>query len=227
MSIPLPYADQFECRNETLEVYASDRRGLVQYQFNNFGYRNNIDYEDTAQNVGVYIGSSITAGIGIDWPKAFASSSSHALGVNCYHFAQGCTGVDNREILRMLQGVKQSAINAKYYVIQFIQLNRQYDSNTGQTTHCHNHSENIDKFLTVFDQVQNLLTNDHWCFLGCDEQQHALPDSVTKHPRCVTWNPQFIDLAGVGGHPGEKWHKMINQAVVNKLRNFELFANQL
>ena len=85
----------------------------------------------------------------------------------------------------------------------------------------------IGKFLTVFDQVQNLLTNDYWCFLGCDEQQHALPDSVTKHPRCVTWNPQFIDLAGVGGHPGEKWHKMINQAVVNKLRNFELFANQL
>ena len=44
MSIPLPYADQYECRGETLEVYASDRRGQVSYQFNNYGYRNNIDY---------------------------------------------------------------------------------------------------------------------------------------------------------------------------------------
>jgi len=218
MSIPLPHADQYQCRNETLEVYASDRRGQVQYQFNNFGYRNNIDYVDDENNVGVYIGSSITAGIGVDWSKTFASLSSAALGVRCYHFAQGCVAVDNQEILRMLQAVKQSRIQAKYYVIQFIRLTRQYDPKTGQTTHSDDHNKNIERFLSVFDQIQNVLANDHWCFLGCDQEQHALPHSVTKHARCVSWNPQFIDQAGVGGHPGEKWHKMINQAIVKALK---------
>jgi hypothetical protein len=218
MSIPLPYVDQYECRSETLEVYASDRRGQVLYQFNNYGYRNNIDYVDDEANAGVYIGSSITAGIGVDWDKSFASLSSQVLNVNCYHFAQGCVMVDNQEILRMLKLVKQSGINAKYYVIQFIQLSRQYDAATGQTQFSDDVEQNTIRFQQVFDQVQELLKNDVWCFLGCDEQQHQLPESITKHPCCLTWNPQFIDFAGVGRHPGVKWHRMISQGLAKFLK---------
>ena len=102
MSIPLPFASQYECRNETLEVYASDRRGLINYSFNNYGYRNNIDYQEDAVDVGIYLGSSITSGIGVDWPDTFVATSSQALNVQGYHFSQGCVPVDNQETLRML-----------------------------------------------------------------------------------------------------------------------------
>ena len=218
MSIPIPYIDQYECRGETLEVYASDRRGQVSYQFNNFGYRNNIDYHEDEKNVGVYVGSSITAGIGVDWDKSFASLSSKNLNVNCYQFAQGCVMVDNQEILRMLKLIKQTKVDIKYYVIQFIQLSRQYDPITGQTQLVDDYDQNISKFLQTFDEINDLLENDTWCFLGCDGQQHKLPDSIINHPCCLTWNPQFIDLAGVTGHPGIKWHKMINQGIVKFLQ---------
>jgi hypothetical protein len=218
MSIPLPYTDQYECRSETLEVYASDRRGQVLYQFNNYGYRNNIDYFHDEKNVGAYIGSSITAGIGVAWDKSFASLSSLTLGTNCYHFAQGCTPVDNQEILRMSKLVKQTNIDIKYYVIQFIQLGREYDVATGKTILNDNVDQNIVKFQQVFEQVQELFKNDNWCFFGCDQEQHPLPESITKHPFCLTWNPQFIDFAGVGRHPGVQWHKMINQSIIKFLK---------
>lgn len=56
MSLPLPFKDQYKCRNETLEVYASDRRGLIEYKFNNLGYRNNHDYYLTENNAGYFFG---------------------------------------------------------------------------------------------------------------------------------------------------------------------------
>lgn len=218
MSIPLPYADQYECRSETLEVYASDRRGQVVYQFNNYGYRNTIDYFNDGKNVGAYIGSSITAAIGVDWNKSFASLSSIALGTNCYNFAQGCTMVDNQEILRMAKLVKATNIDIKYYVIQFIDLSREYNAATGKTIFIDNFHQNIVRFQQVFEQIQELFRDDVWCFFGCDEGQHFMPESITKHPLCLTWNPQFIDFAGVGRHPGVKWHKMINQSIEKFLK---------
>ena len=43
MPLPLPFFSQYECQNETMGVYASDRRGIVEYKINNIGYRNDIE----------------------------------------------------------------------------------------------------------------------------------------------------------------------------------------
>lgn len=218
MTIPLPYADQYACRNETLEVYASDRRGTVTYQFNNLGYRNDIDYDLSDTNISVYVGSSITAGIGVDWHKSFAYMASQDLGTRVYHFAQGCKGVDNREILRMLRLVLGSGLDIRHVVLQFIDLDRRYDAETGTTMHNTDLQQNIDEFVQVFDQICGLLTNHEWCFLGCDRLQHQLPEHVSAHKNLVAWNPRYIDLAGVGQHPGEKWHRMISLGVGRHLK---------
>ena len=218
MTIPLPYQDQYACRDETLEVYASDRRGTVTYQFNNFGYRNDIDYVLQDPGIGVYIGSSITAGIGVDWRKSFAYLSSQPLQAPAYHFAQGCTQVDNQEILRMLQAVLESGLDIKYVVLQFIDLDRVYDLNTGLATHSTDLDQNVARFAAVFKSVCDLLANQRWCFFGCDAKQHVLPADIVQHPRCVAWNPPYIDLAGVGQHPGIKWHRMMSMAVIKSLK---------
>ena len=218
MTIPLPYADQYACRNETLEVYASDCRGIVNYQFNNLGYRNNIDYNIQDTGVGVYIGSSITAGIGVDWNKSFVYLSSQDLQSKAYHFAQGCQAVDNNEILRMLQGVIHSGLDARYFVLQFIDLDREYDFTTGVTTRCQDPEQNVKRFQQVFDSVCDLLSDQHWCFIGCDRLQHQLPSYILQHKNLVSWNSPYIDFAGVGLHPGIKWHKMISLGVSKYLK---------
>ena len=217
MSIPLPFFTQYECRNESLPVYASDRRGIITYEFNNFGYRNNIDYDETENNAGVYIGSSITSGIGIDWANSFASISSRTIGVNCYHFAQGCMMVDNQEILRMLTLVKNSNLKPKYYVIQFIGLDRRYDINTGKTTLESNTQKNIQLFEETFSKVEDLLKNDVWCFVGADGTNSLMPDTIKNHSNCVLWNFPIIDLAGVNNHPGPKWHRVVSAGISNFL----------
>jgi hypothetical protein len=219
MSIPVPFYSQYECRNETLEVYASDRRGEVDYRFNNYGYRNTIDYEENATDIGVYVGSSITAGIGVDQNNSFAVVSSTNLGVKCYHFAQGCMAIDNQEILRMLQQIKQSSLQPRYYVIQFISLDRRYDTESGTTVYNQDAKANVDLFLQTFESIETLLSNDIWCFLGCDSTGAVISESIKKHSRCVAWNFPIVDLAGVGEHPGVKWHKILGMGITKKLRD--------
>lgn len=218
MSIPLPFPSQYECRDETLEVYASDRRGLVDYSFNNLGYRNNIDYNESDPNVGVYLGSSITAGIGIRFEDSFAALSSKELQVNCYHFGQGCMPVDNQELLRMLELVKASDLRPKYYVIQFIDLDRRYDFNTGLVNRVSTVDQNTDLFCQTFHKIETLLANDVWCFTGSDGSDCAIPDSIRRHPKCIGWNVPMVDLAGVNNHPGTKWHKIISAGIVRSIR---------
>lgn len=218
MSVPLPFVTQYECRNETLEVYASDRRGVVNYSFNNYGYRNNIDYESDAVDVGIYIGSSITSGIGVNWSDSFVVTSAQAMGVPAYHFSQGCMAVDNQEILSMLTRLKQTKIQPKYWVIQFIDLNRRYQD--GRLIDLVNDpQQNLNLFLQTFDTVQTVLQKDIWVFTGSDSSKCAIPEQILNHPKCVGWNIPFVDLAGVGSHPGAKWHRMISAGIVKKLRD--------
>jgi len=213
MSLPLPFRDQFECRGEILEVYASDRRGLVEYKFNHLGYRNNIDYSINETNAGIYLGSSITSGIGINWDQTFVKLSSDLLAVKPYNFSQGCTKIDNNEILQQVISLTKINFSPKFWVLQFIDLDRQFNAVTGDCDSGKNTSENINKFVNIFSTIEFLLHDKSWCFFGCDNLSHAIPDRIKNHNNCIAWNPKFIDLAGVGSHPGPKWHRMISQGL--------------
>ena len=219
MSLPLPFRDQYECRNETLEVYASDRRGLVEYRFNNLGYRNDIDYVDTEANAGVFLGSSITSSIGVEWNKSFVKLVSDSFKVEPYHFSQGCTKIDNNEILQQIRCLKDNNFHPKFWVIQFIDLDRRFDSLSGQTTHCDNVAENVQEFVDIFSQIESILVDQTWCFFGCDNLSHSIPKHIINHKNCLVWNPTFIDRAGVGNHPGSKWHQMLSLGIRKKLTN--------
>jgi len=225
MSLPLPFRDQYECRNETLEVYASDRRGLVEYKFNNLGYRNNFDYFLEESNAGVYLGSSITSGIGVSWEKSFVKLSSDLLAVQPYHFSQGCTMVDNYELLQQLTALIESDFRPKFWVIQFIDLDRRFDADTGICDSSLDTAKNINDFVDMFSTIEALLCDKTWCFIACDRMSHAIPDRIKHHSNCVAWNPRFIDQAGVGTHPGPKWHQMISLGVQRSIRSKFLSAH--
>lgn len=200
-----------------MEVYASDRRGIVEYKFNNLGYRNGIEYIDSETNAAAFFGSSITSGIGINWSKTFVKLVSDDFQVEPYHFSQGCTAVDNNEILQQISVLKNNTFNPKFWVIQFIDLDRRFDSLSGRTTHCIDLEQNINEFAKIFSKIENMLIDQSWCFIGCDSGSHNIPDRIRYHKNCLTWNPRFIDRSGVGNHPGLKWHQMITLAVRKKL----------
>ena len=217
--LPLPFRDQYECRDETLEVYASDRRGIVEYRFNNLGYRNDIDYSTTETSAGVYIGSSITSAIGIAWEKSFARLSADSLGSKSYQFGQGCQAIDNQEILRLLREILKSDLKPRYVVLQFIDLDRRYDLETGKTIWLRTRDQkNIDLFNETFSAAEQYLIDLPWCFIGTDGMDHDVGQHIRRHPRCVAWNFPFIDLAGVGEHPGERWHRAISLGISKKLQ---------
>jgi hypothetical protein len=218
MSLPLPFFSQYECRNETLEVFASDRRGIVEYKINNLGYRNNVDYSESDTDVGAYFGSSITTAIGVPMHNGFAYTSATNLNSKCYQFGQGCMMVDNQESLRLLKEVLSSNLNPRYFVIQFINLSRRYNYENGRATMSDNADNDIKLFYQTFKEIEELLKNQVWCFIGTDNSGVDVGDYITKHAHCVKWNLKFIDLAGVGEHPGPKWHQMIAAGIVNNLQ---------
>lgn len=218
MPLPLPFFSQYECRNETMEVFASDRRGIVEYKINNIGYRNEIDYVESDINVGAYFGSSITTAIGVPFQSGFAHASAIALNSKCYQFGQGCMMIDNQESLRLLKALLSCDLKPVYIVIQFINLNRRYNHITGRTTVSDSTHEDIELFRHTFEEIEKLLNNQVWCFIGTDNAGNDVGNHITQHPHCVSWNPKFIDLAGVGEHPGVKWHKMIATGIVNNLQ---------
>lgn len=218
MIIPLPFADLYECRNETLELFASDRRGQVNYQFNNYGYRNNIDYHVGKSDVAVFLGSSLVSGIGVQWEESFPYLVSQKLHTSCYHYGQGCKEIDNQETLRILKEIISDGVFPKYTVIQFIDLDRRYNNVTGTTVRDPDIEQNIQLFKKTFDGIAELLHDQNWCFFTCDNLSHAVPDYIKKHSRCVAWNLKFIDHCGVGSHPGVKWHQLISHGVAKKLQ---------
>lgn len=218
MPLPLPFFSQYECRNETMEVFASDRRGIVEYKINNIGYRSDVDYVETDVDVGAYFGSSITTAIGVPMHSGFAHISATALKSKCYQFGQGCMMVDNQEILRLMKGVLSSDLTPKYIVLQFINLSRRYNHENGRTTVSDDAEDDINLFHQTFDEIESLLKNRAWCFIGTDNADVDVGQYIKKHPHCVAWNPKFIDFAGVGEHPGHKWHQMIAAAIVKNLQ---------
>ncbi len=213
MSIPLPNLAHYECRNETLEVYASDRRGIVEYKFNNLGYRNQIDYVDQGQPVAAYIGSSLTSAIGIPWEKSFCYLSSKKLCVEPWNFSQGCTYINNGTTLSMIESLLQSQLNIQYWIVQFID----FDRGPTPADNSKDLEKNTMEFVKIFYQIEKLLEDKNWCFLCSDNKNHTVPDNIKNHHRCVSWNFPFVDRAGVGSHPGEKWHNIMSAGIVKKL----------
>tara|TARA_Y100001973_G_scaffold102608_2_gene168022 strand:- start:660 stop:1334 length:675 start_codon:yes stop_codon:yes gene_type:complete len=196
-----------------------DFRGVVKYNFNKNGFINDIDYDVKESKAICFFGSAITSGIGLPWQQSYSFQTAKLFGEDykSYNFSQGCMFVDNKEILNTVKQVKNMENFKPFaYVIQFIGLDRIYHPSKEIGTLSIDSKKNIETFETLFDELQNLLKNDKWVFLGCDGADHKVSESITKHKNCLIWNPRFIDNL-LRDLPGPKWHKMISLGVKNKI----------
>jgi len=205
--------------NKTTHKIGQDMRGIVPYNFNNCGFRTDIDYNETDTNAGCFFGNAFTSAVGIEWHNSYASLTSKKLSVNCYNFSQGCVAVDNNDIINTaIQVSKIKKFKPKFYFIQFTDLIRRFNSKNKKSTLESNIDLNIKNFVENFKRLEDTLQNVKWFFMGCDFVQfHNVPTYITEHKNCLIWNPAFFDKI-LYGMPGEKWHYTIAYGIVNKFK---------
>ena len=217
MPFPKSYYEEFT--NSYCTKIGQDGRGIIQYNFNNFGFINNIDYTIDEKKSICFFGSAITSAIGVPWEKSFCFQTTELLqgDYKSYNFSQGCIGVDNNEIAQTVKKIKEmDNFSPHIYVIQFINLDRRFNPVLGAGKLSIDQKCNIEYFESIFEKIEILLKDEKWIFFGCDAEDHNVPDYITNHKNCLIWNPFFIDRLLVG-MPGEKWHRMMALGIKKKL----------
>jgi hypothetical protein len=96
-----PVLGMYEHRGQTVNQFGLDKTGTIQYQFNQQGFRSDLDFDFVPD--WAFFGCSFVAGIGVPIKKTFASkfSNSQNYGVfGIYH------NHDIREIIQRFQNSK-------------------------------------------------------------------------------------------------------------------------
>ena len=215
MAFPTTYYKEYI--NGSCKRIGQDYTGLIEYKFNEQGFRCDLDYQEQEQNAICFFGSAITTGVGHQWQYAYPKKSLENTNLKAYNFAQGCMGVDNSTILEHVELVKNMEnFKPLCYVVQFIGLERVFDKKTLAMKLSSDRDKNMQVFLDVFKKLETLLQNDKWMFFGCDAGNHDVPKEITNHEKCIIWNPRFIDSI-LMDQPGPKWHYMMSLGVRKKL----------
>lgn len=219
MSFPKSYY------NEHISSYCKkigqDMRGIIKYNFNNYGFINNLDYDISEKNAICFFGSAITSSIGLPWELSFAYQLSQQLTskkFKAYNFSQGCMFVDNLEIINTVEFIKNMEnFKPAAYIIQFINIERRWHPEKKTGILNLNNKENLIFFIQLFKKLENILKNEKWIFFACDESSMEIPIDIKNHKNCLIWNPPMIDTL-LRDVPGHKFHKMISLGLQNKLK---------
>ncbi len=75
--------------NSTTHKIGQDMRGILDYNWNNCGFRSDVDYDPNETKAGCFFGNAFTSAIGIEWKNAYASITADRLKLKCYNFSQG------------------------------------------------------------------------------------------------------------------------------------------
>ena len=157
-------------------------RGVVNYNFNQQGFRSNIDYQENEKNAIAFFGNLYTSAVGIDWNDGFPQKICDGLNMQCYNFSQGCAGVDNNEIVRTVRHVVQmESFNPSFYVVQLCELERRFSQKSLGLRLETDKEKNIENFLEVFAELETLMKEKQWMFFVMDhtlKHRHIL--SITK-----------------------------------------------
>ena len=219
MPFPESYYKQYV--NGYCTKIGQDSRGVLRYNFNNYGFINNLDYSIEEKNAICFFGSAITSAIGLPWEKSFGFQLAQMLGNKFvgYNFSQGCIFVDNQEIIETIKKIKTINNFQPYaYIVQFIDLDREFNSKKETGKLRTNAEENKKKFSMLFKELETLLQNERWIFFGCDSRDYKIPDTIKNHKNCLIWNPPFIDRM-LRDVPGEKWHRMMALGLNKKFQD--------
>ena len=75
-SVINPVSGMYNCRGQTVDQFGLDTTGLIQYQFNQQGFRSNQDFDFVPD--WAFFGCSFVAGIGVPIEQTFASKFANS-----------------------------------------------------------------------------------------------------------------------------------------------------
>jgi len=229
-AFPQPYPSQFDLRGESMTCYGSDFRNIIDYTFNNQGYRSLEDFEITDTDpLLVCLGSSIATGHGLELSQSFSSIIAQKFNKKLWNLGQGCFRSSNQTMLEQVEFLVTTDLNIDYWVIQFTHINRQ-----GNRSNSYVELDNdvcIKNFCDILGKITRLLAGKKWCWLLTDWSGSAFPNWVTGHPNKIAIDPDSVDFVPVTGyehlapgdhairmlkvHPGTEWNLVIANQIID------------
>jgi len=227
---PRPYPSQYELRGDTYSCYGSDFRNVINYTFNNQGYRSSEDFNlSEKEPLIVCLGSSITNGHGLELGDSFSGILAKQLNKKLWNLGQGCFRSSNQTILEQVEFLAQQPLPIDLYVIQFTHINRQGNKYSSYLEL--DQSVCVQNFLEILKKITKLLKDQQWCWLLTDYSGVEFPDWVISHPNKIVIDPDIIDHIDISGHelqapsqhalkmlslhPGTKWHQTMANQILN------------
>ena len=227
-----PYPSQFDLRGESITCYGSDFRDVVNYTFNNQGYRSEFDFDlHDPDPIVVCLGSSIATGHGVDLSQCFGRIVAEKLQKKLWNLGQGCFRSNNQTIMEQVEFLINTNLNIELYMIQFTHINRQSSKFSNYLEF--DQSVCVKNFETILENISHMLTNKKWCWLLTDWSGAKFPSWIIDHPDKISIDPDIIDHVNVSGyehltpsshalkmlsqHPGPEWHNATAQQIINKL----------
>lgn len=221
---PKPYPSQFEFRGESMLCYGSDFRGIIDYTFNDQGYRSYYEFDLGEKDpLLVALGSSITTGHGVELSQSFPSIVAQKLNNKLWNLGQGCFRSSNQTILEQIEFLVNTNLNIDHWVIQFTHINRQGSKFDSYIEFDNNVC--VKNFCDILGKITRLLQHKKWCWIMTDWSGSVFPSWVINHPNKVAIDPDSVDFISVEGyqhlspgdhtirmlslHPGPKWHDVM------------------
>lgn len=199
--------------NQSVQNFVTDQRGVVAYQFDQWGFRTNGYH--TQYNINI-IGNSLSFGLGLKFSDTYGALTADSLGASVQNFSFGGYLHENHDHLSNIQRMTQQ-FGDDIFIVQFNNLDRRrIDYNTviqnNDTAWC------LQTFVNYFDSVDQLLKNRKKIYLYWDNIDYGIPKSIvnqiTVYNKChldrsLDWNPNSF---------GAKSHKLLSKIILAKLK---------
>ena len=198
--------------NTQVNQFGYDQTKLVQYQFNQHGFRSPEFVTDRSI---FFFGNSITFGIGLSQIDSFAELLSTTLGLPFGNLSLGCFYHENHDNLSNLTNLT-TRDQDDLFVIQINNLDRRRVSS--EVVILNNDKKYCEqKFLNYFDLVNTMLKGRRRLFLYWDTDEYDLPKSVQKE--LLIHNKFHLDrsLSNNASTFGSISHKAIAKVLLAKI----------
>jgi len=150
-----PNSYMYEARNSTTDSWGKDSTGLIKYTFDQYGFRNQNNYNESPQYV--FFGCSLLFGIGVDIENVFTKK------FQCWNFGLAGRYTED-QILDCYSEFKKLKIDCK---VIFVWRNRDLlpDLNLGQDHkiyHCLPYRSKPKNHIRLMDNLDYDVSGTHW-----------------------------------------------------------------
>lgn len=214
--IPAPM-HQRRFAGQTIRRFGRDEDGLVDYRFNNLGWRCNHDLYNIDNSV-CAIGNSITFGVGVSSEQRWTGLLEQHIDQPVYNFSVGHLTHSNLFYLEIIRGILKQG-QPQRIVLQINNLDRvEFRGHWDYAEVLHlDETYILNQFRDYWAQIREFQKQCDFTFIYWDDQPHELPSDLVE--QLIINNMRRLDdaLTTVPDTFGPKSQRLIFTAIKNAL----------